>query len=461
MEQRDKTKQLIHKDEKKYFILSFIASIIIYGLILFNIEAFIFLVFFTVILAFTNGIMMAQIRLNGVRISPQQMPGVYEEVEKLCRAMEIHKVPDVYVIESGGVLNAFATKFSGKNMIVIYSEIFDLIDTDDKEALSFVIAHELAHIKRRHVVKQMFILPAMLFPSLGKAYSRSCEYTCDRFAANYTNNIEAAVNGLTILAVGKKLFKRVNRNEYLLQRNIEKGLFVMLAEKNSTHPSLPKRIEEIQQFFSPSPASVTVRPKIAIKILAGLTTFAISLAGVGFLFGDDLMANIPYIDDIFNFSTASDEDGMDMIDAVAAGDEIMVDELLNAGTDPDIADIEGWTPLMWAAQNSDIQMIQKLLEAGADPGKLNYNEETALDFAIYQNNVEIINTLILAGADPDLADSTGWTPLMNAVSYESIEAVKALLEAGANPDLKDESQYTAYLYAVKYNYKEIADLLRK
>ena len=185
---------------------------------------------------------MAQIRLNGVQIIPQQMPEVYEEVEKLCGAMEIHKVPDVYVIESGGVLNAFATIFSGKNMIVVYSEIFDLIDTDDKEALFFVIAHELAHIKRRQVVKQMLILPAMLIPSLGKAYYRNCEYTCDRFAANYTNNIEAAMNGLTILAVGKKLFKRVNRDEYLMQRSMEKGLFVMLVEKSSTYPSLPKDI---------------------------------------------------------------------------------------------------------------------------------------------------------------------------------------------------------------------------
>ncbi len=461
MGRNDNTKHLIYKDENRYFILSFIFSIIIYGVTLLNIAVFIYFLFLIVVLGITNGIMIARIRLNGVRISQQQISEVYEEVEKLCMAMEIHKVPDVYVIESGGILNAFATRFSDKNMIVLYSEIFDLINSDDKEALSFVIAHELAHIKRKHVMKQMFILPAMLIPSLGKTYSRSCEYTCDRFAANYTNNIEAAMSGLTILAVGKKLFKRVNQNEYLLQGSMEKGLFVMLAEKNSTHPSLPKRMEEIQRFFSPSSAPATVRTKVSTRIIAGLATFTISLAGVILLFSDNIIDNIASIKDSFHLGAALEDDAMDMIDAVAVGDKSRVNELLDTGMDPDITDGEEWTPLMWATQNADIQMIELLLEAGSDPGKMNYIEETALDFAIYQNNVEIINILINAGADPNFTDSTGWTPLMTAVSNENTEAVKALLEAGADPDLKDESQYTAYLYAVKYNYKEIADLLRK
>jgi len=388
MDQKDKTKQLIYKNEKRYFILSLIASIIVYGIILFNIPLLIYLVFVAIILTLTNGVMNARIRLNGVRISQQQMPEIYEEVEKLCSAMAIHKVPDVYVIESGGVLNAFATKFSGKNMIVLYSEIFDLIDTDDKEALAFVIAHELAHVKCKHVVKKMLILPAMLIPSLGKAYSRNCEYTCDRFAANYTDNIDAAMNGLTILAVGKKLFRRVNRNEYLMQSSIEKGLFVRLAEKSSTHPPLPKRIEEIQRFFSPTSASVTVQSKPNIRIFAGIVILTISLAGFGFLFADNILTTIASIKDSLNLDVSLDDDAMDMINAVAKGDEVQVNELLDTGIDPDITDREGLTPLMWAAQNADTQMINILLEAGADPNKLNNNEETALDYAIYLNNVE-------------------------------------------------------------------------
>ncbi|MBM7870707.1 beta-lactamase regulating signal transducer with metallopeptidase domain [Clostridium pascui] len=68
--------------------------------------------------------------------------------------MKIQKIYDVHVVESGGILN--------------------------------IIAHELAHIKRNHIIKQTLILPAMWIPFLGETYSKSCEYTCDRMAANYS-----------------------------------------------------------------------------------------------------------------------------------------------------------------------------------------------------------------------------------------------------------------------------------
>nr|WP_269719705.1 MULTISPECIES: M48 family metalloprotease [Bacillus] len=70
-------------------------------------------------------------------------------------------------------------------MVVIYSEIFDMIETDREEEMMFVLAYEFAHIKRRHVMKHKFILPAMWIPFIGEAYLRACEYTCDRYATYY------------------------------------------------------------------------------------------------------------------------------------------------------------------------------------------------------------------------------------------------------------------------------------
>jgi Zn-dependent protease with chaperone function len=112
----------------------------------------------------------------------------------------------VYIIESGGLLNAFATKvfglFFGKNMVVLYSDFVDIgLDSEGKE-LDYVIAHELAHIKRNHIVKSLLIFPAMWVPFIGTSYLRMAEYTCDRMAAYYTDNPEDAINGLLILAAG-------------------------------------------------------------------------------------------------------------------------------------------------------------------------------------------------------------------------------------------------------------------
>ena len=450
-------KHLIHKDEKKYFVLSLIISIIVYVLLLLSVEGIAIFLFLILVTFFANGLMLARIRTNGVRLSTGQFPEVYEKVGELCEAMKISKIPDVYVMESSGVLNAFATKYSRKNMIVLYSEFFDLINSEDKDELAFVIAHELAHISRKHIVKQFFILPAMGI-SLGKAYSRACEYTCDRIAANYINNAEAAMNGLTILAIGKTLYKKVDRSEYLKQSSMEKGFFAMLAEKSSTHPALPIRINEIQLYFgdSSNPVNFSAGTKKVKWILTGVTLAILTLAWIGFQFAD----YIPKVDNFISV-TFSEDDTTAVIEAVARGDEAKVKELLDSGINPDLQDYDGWTPLMWAVQDGNISMADILLEAGADPNLVDYDEETALLLAIYQNNVDAIKTLAGAGAEVNLADSTGWTPLMSAASYGYAESVKALLEAGADPDSRDMDNFTAFLYAKRNGYQEVADLLKK
>jgi len=227
-------------------------------------------------------------------------------------------VPDIYVIESAGALNAFATRFFGRNMVVLYSDFFDLINSTDNEELSFIIAHELAHIKRKHFTKQMLILPAMWIPFLSEAYSRECEYTCDRIAANYINNSEAAMNGLTMLAIGKSLFKKVNRNEYLMQSSQEKGFFIWLAEKISTHPPLPKRINEIQVFFCNSSKLAFKQTSKVIWPIVGLALAIVILLGIGFVYTDKikLVANT-ILSDVFS------KDEIPMIIQAVAEDDII------------------------------------------------------------------------------------------------------------------------------------------
>lgn len=43
-----------------------------------------------------------------------------------------------------------------------------------------------------------------------------------------------------------------------------------------------------------------------------------------------------------------------------------IKELLNAGVYPDVIDMDGWTPLMWAAQGGNVEIINILIEAQLD-----------------------------------------------------------------------------------------------
>ncbi|NOU92077.1 M48 family metalloprotease [Paenibacillus sp. LMG 31456] len=243
-------KKLVHEDEQTWYIVCLVTSILIYLSLIFSIIGIIYIAIGLVAALVMHGLMVAGVRSSGVKLSERQFPQIYERVQALCQEMGIAQVPDVYIIQSGGVLNAFATRFSGRNFVVLYSDIVELIEQGNEEELTFVIAHELAHIQRRHVSKFVLVFPAMWIPFIGKAYSRACEFTCDRIATAYTGNAEAAVNALTILAAGKQLYRRVNINEFLDQSYQERGLFIAWYELISTHPPLPKRISEVLRFHS-------------------------------------------------------------------------------------------------------------------------------------------------------------------------------------------------------------------
>ena len=106
--------------------------------------------------------------------------------------------------------------------------------------MSFVLGHELGHVRRHHMTLRALLYPAMIFPFLGGAYSRACEYTCDRFGNALEP--EGGVDGLLVLAAGRDLYTQVNSTEYAKQRETERGFFVRFAEILSTHPNLTKRV---------------------------------------------------------------------------------------------------------------------------------------------------------------------------------------------------------------------------
>lgn len=235
---------LVHQNEKTYFILSLVISVLIYLLMVFSIIGIVYLVLGFVVTFIAHGLFIGNIRGNGIKISETQFPEVYQLSQRIAKQMEMESVPDIYIIQSDGMLNAFATKFFDRSFVVLFSEMFELAYQEGEDELAFIICHEFAHLKRKHVSRRVLLFPALFVPFLSQAYSRACEYTCDNFAAYHQTN--GAENGLLILAAGKKLYHQVNRQEYIQQRQIDGGFWVGFSENLSTHPDLPKRIHNVQ-----------------------------------------------------------------------------------------------------------------------------------------------------------------------------------------------------------------------
>lgn len=412
---------LVFPKENIYFAFVALFSILAYIFLAFSIIGIIFIFVLILLTVVFHGIMMGGIRRNGVKISESQFPELYEKAVTTAKDMGLTAMPDIYVIESEGVLNAFATRFFRKNMVVLYSGIFELIERNAEKEVLFVLAHEFAHLKRKHVLISFLLLPAMWVPFLGNAYLRACEYTCDRYAAFYIQSFQSAKDALTMLAIGKELYPKVNKQAYMEQLQTEHGFFVWLNERLSTHPHLPKRIYALSRFFAEDSTIELKEPKGRIWIgIIGAGAAAVVLS-IG------IFAGIKAVEK------------MDFWNEMASG-------------------IEGDTPLMNAASNNDVDAIQSLLLEGVEVDEQDSEGSTALHWAVYNSSLEAAEILLAKGADPNAIDIYESSPLINAVYNDDVEMAKLLLNNGADPSYTDSEGYTAYDYAVDFGNEDIIQL---
>jgi Zn-dependent protease with chaperone function len=244
---------LVHEKEKIYFTISVVVSALIYIGLAVSVVGLFYVALGLLVAVIAQGMLMGGIRGNSIRISPQQFPEIFAITEGLAQKMSVVPTPDVYIVQAGGLLNAFATRFLGRNFVIIYSDVFELAYRKGESELAFIIAHELAHIKRKHLIWRIVLMPAVFIPYLSTAYSRACEYTCDRFGAHFVP--QGAMGGLLVLAAGKKLYQHVDSAAFESQVQSETGFWVWYAEIFSSHPNLPKRIQAVRQQIGAAPVT--------------------------------------------------------------------------------------------------------------------------------------------------------------------------------------------------------------
>lgn len=114
--------------------------------------------------------------------------------------------------------------------------------------------------------------------------------------------------------------------------------------------------------------------------------------------------------------------------------------LLRAGANPNIADIQGFTPLAPSCCcTPSLAIAKELLGAGADPSQTTKSGRIALHAAARQGDTSLAGLLLSeAPSTVNHADLTGQTPLYSASCAGNERMVEYLLAAGATqPDSYD------------------------
>lgn len=184
---------------------------------------------FFVFYLFAQSALIAYLRGSAVLISPAQMPDLHERIVRACRVLNVDQQPEAYLLHGNGIFNAFATRFLGRNFIVLLSDIVDALESQPA-AVDFYIGHELGHIKRKHMAWTPFLAPALILPWLGAAYSRAREYTCDRHGLACCERPNDALRGMAALSAGHERWKTVDLAHFTEQAQRSGGFWMSFHE---------------------------------------------------------------------------------------------------------------------------------------------------------------------------------------------------------------------------------------
>jgi N-acyl-D-amino-acid deacylase len=171
-----------------------------------------------------------------------------------------------------------------------------------------------------------------------------------------------------------------------------------------------------------------------------------------------------------------------LTESVLKRDLTRLQQLLEAGEDPDQRDDQGFAPWMWAvyfeenraldlllervptikptdtegrqklaaaASLNNLRAVRLLLDKGVPADSPAIDGATPLLIAAESGYTSLLKVLLEAGADPNSHDQHGDTPLMAAVRVGSADATDLLLSARVQPDLKDRAGRTALHWAAR------------
>jgi Zn-dependent protease with chaperone function len=239
-------RQCISRDEKKKRSGAVLVSLLLWLLLgLFVISSFgiVLLIWFFswVISRLLSEYNVRKLQAVGTIATADQFPEVAQAVSDICEQFSVKHVPKVVILSSSEV-NAFALRFARKKVIVLLSQVVEGI-IDQPQQLRFFLGHELCHLVLDDSFSGKFLLyrPA--------AFKAGRELTCDNCGCAAAGDLESAKTALKRLAVGNKLFPRLNEQFLEVEaRYIYSGITGWLLKQYLTYPPLGRRLSNVTSF---------------------------------------------------------------------------------------------------------------------------------------------------------------------------------------------------------------------
>ncbi len=154
----------------------------------------------------------------------------------------------------------------------------------------------------------------------------------------------------------------------------------------------------------------------------------------------------------FSESVQTSEHGSDLNkaarEAARRGHIGVLSWLKAKGADLNRSDAEGWSPILYAAENAQLDTLRYLVEkAGVDVRARSKGRQTALMLACLGGQTDVCRYLLDRGANLNARTLQGSTALMYAAASGKLDLVQMLIESGADKQASDLQQRTALSFS--------------
>ncbi len=189
---------------------------------------------------------------NSVRLNEHQYPEIYKMYSDMAKELGFEKVPELFLVNGNGLLNAYATCVPGyRNFAAIYSDMFErCIANNDMKSLKFILGHELGHIRLNHVKwwYSFFTfwtnLPVIKY-FIGLPLSRSRELGCDQVGKKLSDDNSG--KALMMLSAGKHNYQDIDIEEYTKEHFDKPSFWAWVSNLTNDHGLLSWRISAIRR----------------------------------------------------------------------------------------------------------------------------------------------------------------------------------------------------------------------
>ena len=113
------------------------------------------------------------------------------------------------------------------------------------------------------------------------------------------------------------------------------------------------------------------------------------------------------------------------------------------------------------ARSGDLPAMRSLDLSGGRIHARNEKGYSALMLAAYNGNLEVALFLLASGADPNSADLSGSSVLMGAAFKGDLSIVRLLIDSGAEADARNAKNQSALDFAKMFGRAEVALFLKK